>query len=128
MYRHNISLASSHFQLNQLPELYTAFERHKSTFPVQYLGANVPQAWAAGSAFMLTQALLGFLPDAPRNKLYVDPSLPKWLPDLTVQDLQLGKHKLDIRFWRDGEQTAFEVIRVTLNWLSAAISCLSSRS
>ena len=78
---------------------------------MQYIGANVPQAWAAGSAFMLTQALLGFLPDAPRNKLYVDPSLPRWLPDLTVQDLRVGKHKLDIRFWREGEQTSFEVIK-----------------
>ena len=83
----------------------------RPTFPVQYIGANVPQAWAAGSAFMLTQALLGFLPDAPRNKLYIDPSLPRWLPDLTVHDLRVGKHKLDIRFWREGEETAFEVIK-----------------
>ena len=60
---------------------------------------------------MLTQALLGFLLDAPRNKLYVDPLLPRWLPDLTVQDLRVGKHKIDIRFWRDGEQTAFKVIK-----------------
>ena len=108
---HDISIAASHFMLNQLPELYTAFERNEATFPVQYIGANVPQAWAAGSAFMLTGALLGILPDAPRNKLYVDPSLPGWLPDLTVQDLRLGRHKLNIRFWREGEQTAFEVIR-----------------
>jgi|HubBroStandDraft_4_1064222.scaffolds.fasta_scaffold03441_2 glycogen debranching enzyme len=108
---HDISTAASHFLLNQLPELYTAFERDETTFPVQYIGANVPQAWAAGSAFMLTQALLGFLPDAPRNKLYVDPSLPVWLPDLTVKDLRIGKHKLDLRFWREGEQTAFEVIK-----------------
>jgi glycogen debranching enzyme len=108
---HDISVAASHFLLNQLPELYTAFERDETTFPVQYIGANVPQAWAAGSAFMLTQALLGFLPDAPRNRLYIDPSLPRWLPDLTVQDLRVGKHKLDIRFWREGEQTAFEVIK-----------------
>ena len=61
--------------------------------------------------FMLTQALLGFLPDAPRNKLYVDPSLPAWLPDLTVHDLRIGKHMLDIRFWREGAQTAFDVIK-----------------
>ena len=107
---HDISTAASHFLLNQLPELYTAFARDETTFPVQYIGANVPQAWAAGSAFMLTQALLGFLPDAPRNKLYVDPSLPEWLPDLTVQDLRVGKYKLDIRFWREGEQTEFAVI------------------
>jgi glycogen debranching enzyme len=107
----DVSRAAGYFKLNQLPELYTAFEREETNFPVQYIGANVPQAWAAGSAFMLTQALLGFLPDAPRNKLYLDPWLPQWLPDLTVHDLRLGRHKLDIRFWRDGEETAFEVIK-----------------
>jgi len=108
---HDVSLAASHFLLNQLPELYTASERNESNFPVQYIGANVPQAWAAGSVFMLTQALLGFFPAAPHNKLYVDPYLPAWLPDLTVHDLRIGKHMLDIRFWREGEQTAFEVIK-----------------
>jgi glycogen debranching enzyme len=108
---HDISVAAEYFRLNQLPELYTAFEREETNFPVQYIGANVPQAWAAGSAFTLTQALLGFLPDAPRNKLYIDPSLPKWLPDLSVHDLRIGRHKLDIRFWREGEETAFEVTK-----------------
>jgi glycogen debranching enzyme len=108
---HDVSVAAGHFLLNQLPELYTAPGHSQSNFPVQYLGANVPQAWAAGSVFMLTQALLGFLPDAPRNKLYVDPSLPTWLPDLTVRDLRIGKQKLEIRFWREGEETAFDVTK-----------------
>ena len=107
---HDISKAASYFQMNQLPELYTAFRRNETTFPVQYIGANVPQAWAAGSAFMLTQAMLGFLPDAPRNKLYVDPMLPEWLPDLTIQDLRVGRHTIAIRFWRQSEETHFEVI------------------
>jgi glycogen debranching enzyme len=108
---HDVSVAASYFLLNQLPELYTASERTESNFPVQYIGANVPQAWAAGSVFMLTQALLGFLPDAPHNKLYVDPLLPTWLPDLTVRDLRIGRHKLDIRFWREENETAFEVTK-----------------
>ena len=106
---HDISVAASHFLFNQLPELYTTLERDEA-FPIQYIGANVPQAWAAGSAFMLMQAILGFLPDAPRGKLYIDPWLPTWLTDITVQDLRIGNHKLDIRFWRDGETTAFAVI------------------
>ena len=106
----DISRAASHFLLNQLPELYTAFHRDEMNFPVQYIGANVPQAWAAGSVFMLAQALLGFLPDAPHNKLYVDPWLPAWLPDLTIRDLRIGGHKLAIRFWRDGEVTQFQVL------------------
>ena len=107
----DISEAGTHFLLNRLPELYTAPQRNDAAFPVQYLGANVPQAWAAGSVFSLMQAMLGFMPDAPRGKLYIDPSLPRWLPDLTVYDLRVGKHRLDISFWRDGEETEFKVLR-----------------
>jgi glycogen debranching enzyme len=107
----DISEAGSHFLSNQLPELYTTIERDEKSFPVQYLGANVPQAWAAGSVFALLQAILGCTPDAPRGKLYVDPLLPEWLPDLTVLDLHVGGHRFDIRFWRDGGETHFEVLK-----------------
>jgi hypothetical protein len=91
--------------------LYAGVQHDGANFPVQYLGANVPQAWAAGSAFMLVQALLGLLADAPRNRLFVDPHLPAWLPDITVLDLRIGGHLFDIRFWREGEQTEFEVLK-----------------
>jgi glycogen debranching enzyme len=107
----DISEAASHFLLNQLPELYTTIKRDETSFPVQYLGANIPQAWAAGSVFLLMQAILGFRPNAPRGKLYVDPLLPEWLPDMTVLDLRVGKLRFDIRFWRDGEETQFEVLQ-----------------
>ena len=107
----DISDAASHFLSNQLPELYTTIERDEKSFPVQYLGANVPQAWAAGSVFALLQAILGFMPDAPRGKLHVDPLLPEWLPDLTVLDLHVGRHRFDIRFWREGRDTQFEVLQ-----------------
>jgi glycogen debranching enzyme len=107
----DISDAGSHFLSNQLPELYTTVERNEKSFPVQYLGASVPQAWAAGSVFALLQAILGFVPDAPRGKLHVDPLLPEWLPDLTVLGLHLGPHRFDIRFWREGSETRFEVLR-----------------
>ncbi len=106
----DISEAGSHFLLNRLPELYTAPARD-GAFPVQYLGANVPQAWAAGSVFSLMQAMLGIVADAPRGKLYVDPSLPAWLADITLFDLRVGAHKLDISFWREGEDTKFKVLR-----------------
>jgi glycogen debranching enzyme len=33
---HDVSVAASHFLLNQLPELYTAAERTETNFPVQY--------------------------------------------------------------------------------------------
>ena len=107
----DISGAASHFLLNQLPELYAGLQRDPTGFPVQYLGANVPQAWAAGTPFALLQAMLGLQQDAPRGKLYVDPALPDWLPNVTLTDLRLGRQRFDIRFWRDGKETAFEVQR-----------------
>jgi glycogen debranching enzyme len=107
----DISDAASHFLSNQLPELYTTVQRDERSFPVQYLGANVPQAWAAGSVFALIQAILGYQPDAPRGKLYLDPVLPQWLPDLTLLDLHVGRQRFDIRFWRDGCQTQFEILK-----------------
>jgi hypothetical protein len=86
-------------------------QRDPTSFPVQYLGANVPQAWAAGTPFMLLQAMLGLQQDAPRGKLYVDPALPDWLPDVTLTDLRLGRRRFDIRFWRDGDKTQWEVLK-----------------
>jgi glycogen debranching enzyme len=106
-----ISGAASYFLSNQLPELYAGIQREPHNFPVQYIGANVPQAWAAGSPFALMQAILGIRPDAPNGRLYVDPTLPAWLPDLELRGLKLGAHHFDIRFWRDGEATRFEVMK-----------------
>jgi glycogen debranching enzyme len=111
----DISGAASHFLLNQLPELYGGLQRDPTNFPVQYLGANVPQAWAAGAPFMLLQAMLGLQQDAPRRKLYVDPALPDWLPDVTLTDLRLGRRRFDIRFWRDGKDTVFKVLSGNAN-------------
>ena len=101
-----ISEAASHFLLNQLPELYAGIARDSSQFPVQYLGANVPQAWAAGSAFALLTALLGIEQDAPNGRLWLDPALPAWLPDVTLSNLPLGAERFTIRF----SGTAFDVL------------------
>jgi glycogen debranching enzyme len=107
----DVSRAASYFTQHQVPELYSGVQRDPTNFPVQYLGANVPQAFAAGSAFALLQTILGLHPDAPRNRLYVDPALPAWLPDLTVMDLQIGRKRFDLRFWRDGDSTRWEVLK-----------------
>ena len=107
----DISAAASHFLLSQLPELYAGLQRDPTSFPVQYVGANVPQAWAAGAPFMLLQAMLGLQQDAPRGKLYVDPALPDWLPDVTLTDLRLGPRRFNIRFWREGKETFFKVLK-----------------
>jgi glycogen debranching enzyme len=107
----DLSEAASHFNLNQMPELYAGLPRTPNGFPVQYVGANVPQAWAAGSVFMTLRAMLGLEPDAPNGRLWIDPALPRWLPDLMLIGLRLGRDSLDIRFWRENNGTAYAVLR-----------------
>lgn len=107
-----VARAGGFFALHQLPELYAGLQRTETSFPVQYLGANVPQAWAAGSVFSLVTAMLGLSPDAPAGRLYVDPHLPDWLPDLTLTELLLGQDEFDLRFERQADgTTTFTVLR-----------------
>src|SRR5262245_22887775 len=108
----DISEAASYFVSYRLPELYAGLERRPGTFPVQYPGANVPQAWAAGSAFHLLQAILGLQADAPNGKLYVDPVLPYWLPNVTLSGLRIGAATATLRFWREGEATRWETTHI----------------
>lgn len=55
--------------------------------------------------------ILGFQPDAPNKRLFIDPVLPEWLPNLELADLRVGVEKFDLRFWRDGEGTRWEVLK-----------------
>lgn len=106
-----ITRAAGYFAMGQMPELYAGTQRDASNFPVQYIGANVPQGWAAGSIFSLLQAMLGFQPDAPNRTLFVDPVLPDWMPELTVRDLRIGDMTFDIRFRRTGGDTEYDVLK-----------------
>ncbi len=106
----DISQAAGFFAQRQLPELYSGMHRQGTSFPVQYLGANVPQAWAAGAVFALLQAMLGIDLDGGAGLVRLDPRLPDWLPDITLRGLRLGERSFDIAFRRDGAETVFDVL------------------
>ncbi|MGI8841626.1 MAG: amylo-alpha-1,6-glucosidase [Caulobacteraceae bacterium] len=105
----DVSGAAGFFMLHQMPELYAGMKRDPTNFPVQYLGANVPQAWAAGSCFTFLQMIVGFAPDAPGGKLWIDPILPDWLQDIRIRNLSVGKGNFDLHLWREGEATRWDV-------------------
>jgi glycogen debranching enzyme len=100
--------AGRYFAGYRLPELYAGLQREPDSFPVQYLGANVPQAWAAGAVFQFIQAMAGLRADAPAHRLYVDPALPAWLPSLTLQNLKVGDAEVDLLLTRDGDRTRWD--------------------
>jgi glycogen debranching enzyme len=88
--------AAERFANHRLPELFAGLDRDPGSFPVQYLGANVPQAWAAGAVTHLMATLLGLEADAPARHLRVRPALPDWLPEVTVHNLTVGQGTVDL--------------------------------
>jgi glycogen debranching enzyme len=111
----DISEAASFFASYRLPELYAGVARKPGTFPVQYAQANVPQAWAAGSIGHLLLALLGLEADAPNRRLTVSPVLPKWLPEVELRGIQVGQGSADIRFFREGDNSRWDVLSTSGN-------------
>lgn len=110
MIARDISEAASYFVFYRLPELYGGIRREPGRFPVQYLGANVPQAWAAGSVFHLLRAILGLQANAHTRTLYIDPVLPRWLPEVTLRNLRVATSTATIRFWSEEDHSRFEVL------------------
>ena len=97
-------------QYSRLPEFICGFTRQAVNRPVAYPMACSPDAPAAGSVFLVLQAMLGLYASAAENVLYVhNPLLPKWLGEVSLSNLSVGRSKLSLRFRRDGNQTTFSV-------------------
>jgi glycogen debranching enzyme len=103
--------AAGLFESCRLPELFAGHQRdNQHPFPACYPHANSPQAWSASAVFYMLQAILGLYPYAPLNVLMLDPHLPEWLPEITLDNLHVGKSVASIRFFRKGDRSNYEVI------------------
>lgn len=93
-----------HFDM-RLPELYCGFTRRPGAPPIPYPVACLPQAWAAGSPFMLLQACLGVEIDGEQGVVHVDrPRLPPGIDDVRVRGLVVGEERVDLVFKQFGER------------------------
>jgi glycogen debranching enzyme len=100
MLLNEIYSAATHFQL-RLPELFCGFERLPGEPPIAYPVACLPQAWAAGSVFMMMQAALGVSIDALNGTVDVDdPHLPSGIEHLVLSNLRVGEAVVDLSFDR----------------------------
>ena len=92
---------ASLFDYQRLPELVGGQPRDAlHPFPALYPESNWPQAWSSAAIFCLIYGLLGTFPYAPLKTLFVDPHLPDWLPDITIENMHLAGAVLAIRFFR----------------------------
>lgn len=66
-----------------------------------------PQNWLIENAYK-SYCQFGF----DNQQLKVQPNLPDFLPDLKITNLSVGDATVGLRFWRDGEQTQWEVVHL----------------
>jgi hypothetical protein len=59
---------------------------------------------------LIIQAMLGIFPYAPAKLLLLDPHLPEWLPEITLERLRVGEATINLSFTRTAEgETEFEI-------------------
>jgi glycogen debranching enzyme len=102
--------AALEHEYSRLPEFFCGFTRQAVNKPVLFPMACSPDIGAAGAVFMMLQAILGLYPNAEENVLYVhNPLLPRWLAEVDVANLSVGRSRLSLRFRRQGTRTTFSV-------------------
>jgi glycogen debranching enzyme len=100
----------------RLPELFCGFSQNYSDKPIWYPVSCSPQAWAAGSMFLMLESMLGLRADALHNTLYVSsPLLPPYLKSVTMRHVRVGANSVDLQFTRQGAVTKCDVINKTGN-------------
>ncbi len=104
-------MVSRHPQL-RFPELFCGFTRRGNNYPVSYPVACLPQAWAAGSVFMILFSLLGLEAYASKNLLVIRPTLPPWLNWVKISNLGVGENKVDLMVRREGNSIKVEELEV----------------
>jgi glycogen debranching enzyme len=102
--------ASAWFELNRLPELFCGFHRRPGKAPTAYPVACSPQAWAAGSAFLLLKSSIGLSIDAIQNRiLLARPVLPAFLQEVRIRNLAVRDALVDLTLFRSAETVAVTV-------------------
>jgi glycogen debranching enzyme len=104
--------ASMFLDLHRLPELCCGFRRRRGRGPTLYPVACSPQAWAAGSVFMMLASCLGLSIDGVARQVRIHrPRLPRSVDDLRVRGLRLGDASIDLLFHRERSDVGVLVLR-----------------
>ena len=103
--------ASSAVDLHRLPELFCGLDRREGEGPTLYPVACSPQAWAAGAVFLLLQACLGLSMDGCKKQILFDrPYLPEGIPQLWINNLRMGRSRMDLFLERHAGTVRIEVL------------------
>lgn len=97
----------------RLPELFCGFEKQENEPPVPYEVACKPQAWAAGSLFLMMKSLLGLSMDPDQTHVvFRSPALTSKVNVLDIRGLRGRDWEMDVRLRRSSKAgTTVEVTR-----------------
>ncbi len=105
-----VEAAGAH-EYARLPEMFCGFTRQTVDRPVSFPMACSPDANSAAALFLVLQSMLGIYAQAEENIVYVhNPVLPRWLGEVTLSNLRVGRTTMRLRFRRVGSQTSFSVL------------------
>jgi Glycogen debranching enzyme len=81
--------------------------------PTLYPVACAPQAWAAGSVFLLLQACLGLSIHSAEERIrFTGPTLPEFLKEVRIENLRVGKATVDLLLQRHPQDVSIRVLRM----------------
>jgi glycogen debranching enzyme len=104
--------ASTHFELQRMPELFCGFRRRAGEGPTQYPATCAPQAWAAGAVFLMLQACLGLEVEAGARRVVLrEPALPAFLDSVRIDRLAVGEASVDLVLRRHDDDVGVHVAR-----------------
>jgi len=105
--------AGTFMELNRLPELFCGFHKRSDVEgPTLYPVACSPQAWAAGSPYMLLESCLGItVQPGERRVEFSSPELPEGIDYIELTNLRVEKGSVDLRLRRDGGEVRVDVLR-----------------
>jgi len=105
-----VEAATAH-EYARLPEIFCGFTRQSTDRPVSFPMACSPDANSSAALFLVLQSMLGIYAQAEENIVYVhNPVLPRWLGEVTLSNLRVGRTSMRLRFRREGGQTSFSVL------------------
>jgi len=104
--------SSRNMELHRLPELFCGFhKRDDGTGPTLYPVACAPQAWAAGSIFMLLQASLGIriMVKPKAEVVFCQPRFPDAFDTLRIENLRVGASSIGLIAYSKKESVSVEI-------------------
>lgn len=104
--------AAAYQELRRLPELFCGFIRKPHRGPTGYPVACAPQAWASAAPFAFLGACLGMdLVHEVNSVVFRDPVLPPFLEYVILNQLSLGKTRIDLKLQRHGNDVTLNLLR-----------------